>query len=126
MVKNKFREIRLKTGSKIFLGKNAENNDELIKKYRGKENVILHTVKPGSPFCVIGDLNPSKETLNLSGAACVRYSQDWRDNKTDIMVHQFTGKDIKKPFFKKTGTWRIKGKPKTIKIKKSDIQKCQP
>ena len=125
MAENKFREIKLKTGSKIFLGRNAENNDELMEKYRGKENVILHTVKPGSPFCVIEDLNPSKETINLSGANCVRYSQAWRDNKTDVMIHQFTGKDIKKPFFKKAGTWKIERNPKTIKIKKEDIEKIK-
>ena len=49
----KFREIELSSGTKIFLGKNAEQNDELMKKFRGKENVIIHTVAPGSPFCVM-------------------------------------------------------------------------
>jgi len=121
----KFREIVLASGAKIFLGKNAKNNDELIKKYKGKENIIFHTATPGSPFCVIEDLKPSKETLSLSGAACARYSQDWRDNKGDVKVHQFTGKDIRKPLLKKAGTWKIKNKPKLIKVKKEDIIKWQ-
>ncbi len=118
----KFRE-KIIEDSRIFLGKDSKNNDELIKKYKGKGNVILHTVKPGSPFCVIEKLKPSKKIINMSGAVCARYSQDWRDNKSDVEMHQFTGKDIKKPILKKTGTWKIKKKPKIIKIKKSDIEK---
>lgn len=117
------REIILPTGVKIFLGRNAENNDELMSKFKGKENIILHTVEPGSPFCVIDKLNPSKEELNLSGSVCAAKSQDWRDNKSDVLMHQFIGKDIKKPILAKHGTWKIRGKPKVMKIKKEEIKK---
>lgn len=117
------REIILPTGVKIFLGRNAENNDELVKKFKGKKNIILHTVKPGSPFCVIDKFNPTKEELNLSGSVCAAKSQDWRDNKSDVLIHQFTGKDVRKPLIKKVGTWKIRGKPKVMKIKKEEIKK---
>jgi len=49
----KFREIELTNGKKILLGKNAEQNEELVNKFKGKDNVMLHTEKPGSPFGVI-------------------------------------------------------------------------
>lgn len=117
------REIILPSGVKIFLGRNAENNDELMSKFKGKENIILHTVEPGSPFCVLDDLKPTPEEIHLSGSACAAKSQDWRDNKSDVLIHQFTGKDVRKPLIKKVGTWKIKGKPKVIKIKKKDILK---
>lgn len=117
------RAFILKSGTKIFLGRNAENNDELVKKFKGKENIILHTVAPGSPFCVIEKLNPSQKDINSSGAICARYSQDWRDNKKNVAMHVFTGKDIKKPLFTKIGTWKIKGKAKIINVKKKDIEK---
>jgi predicted ribosome quality control (RQC) complex YloA/Tae2 family protein len=116
------REIILKTGSKIFLGRNAENNDELVKSYKGKENVILHTVAPGSPFCVIENLNPSKGEVREAAIICASKSQDWRDHKKDVLVHEFTGKDIKKPLFAKVGTWKVKSKPKIIKVKKKEIE----
>ena len=119
------RKIKLKTGTEILLGRNAEGNDELVKKFKGKPNVILHTVAPGSGFCVINELNPSNLDITASGAHCVRYSQDWRDNKLDTKVHVFTGKDIKKPFFAKKGTWKIIGKAKMIKIKKEDVRKLK-
>ena len=126
--KTKFREIELKSGTKIILGKDEKSNDELMKQYKGKRNTILHTSSPGSPFCVIEkDLNPSKVNLQLSGSACASYSQDWRDNKRDVEIDVFTGKDISKKWWMKSGTWKVK-KSKKIKIKKQDIinfKKCQ-
>ena len=119
-----FREKILPLGTKILLGKNAKSNDKLMKKFKGKPNTILHTSSPGSPFCVIENLNPSKAEIRLSGTYCARYSQDWRDNKKDIKVDVFTGKDIRKSFWAKKGTWNV-GKSKTIKIKKSDISKVK-
>lgn len=116
------REVILKSGGKIFLGKNAENNDELVKSFKGKENIILHTVKPGSGFCVIEKLNPSSQEIKEAGIICASKSQDWRDNKGDVEMHVFKGKDVRKPFFAKAGTWKINGKVKVINVKKKDIE----
>ncbi|MCX6749560.1 MAG: NFACT RNA binding domain-containing protein [Candidatus Pacearchaeota archaeon] len=118
----KFREKILESGTKIILGKDEESNDELMKKFKGKTNLILHTAKPGSPFCVIDNFNPSKEDVYMSGALVAKYSQDWRDNKTDVAVNVFTGKDISKSKLLKPGTWNVK-KSKTIIVKKEDILK---
>jgi len=119
----KFREFELSIGTKIFLGKNAENNDELMKEFKGKGNIILHTVKSGSPFCVIEKLKPTQKEISEAGIICAAKSQDWRDNKSNVLIHQFTGKEIKKSIFAKTGTWKIISKAKVIKIKKSEIEK---
>ena len=118
----KYRELILSTGTEIFLGKNSENNDELVKSYQGKKNIILHTAKPGSPFCVIDKINPSKEDIKESAIICASKSQDWRDNKKDVIIHVFTGKDVEKEKGMKEGTWKIKSKPKIIKIKKKEIE----
>ncbi len=118
----KFREITLKSGTKILLGRNAENNEELVKQFRGKDNRILHTASPGSPFCVMIDpLKPSRKDLIASGAICASYSQDWRDNKSNVKIHVFTGKDVYKRKGMKLGTFGIK-KKKIIKVKKKDIE----
>ena len=119
----KFRETILESGGKIFLGKNAENNDELMNLFRGKENLIMHTVAPGSPFCVIEKLNPTKEEIKEAGIICASKSQDWRDNKTDVKVHIFSGKKIKKPILPKSGTWKITGDAEVMTAKKKDISK---
>lgn len=119
----KFREFELASGAKVLLGKDSKNNDKLMRKFKGKSNTILHTVAPGSGFCVIKNLKPSKKDIESSGAICARYSQDWRDHKSDIKVNVFTGKDISKKKDMKIGTWHI-NKSKTIKVKKANIKKC--
>ena len=119
------REFELYSGTKIFLGKNSENNDELMKLYEGKDNIILHTAKPGSPFCIITKLKPTKEEIKSSAIICASKSQDWRDNKTDVLIHIFTGKDVYKEKSMKSGCWGLKKKPKIIKVKKEEILICQ-
>jgi len=116
-----FREITLKSETKILLGKDAESNDELMEKFKGKENKIIHTITPGSPFCVIANLVPSVGDISASGAICARYSQDWRDNKKDVKVNIFTGKDISKKRNAKPGTWHV-ARSKTKIIKKEKIE----
>lgn len=118
----KFREHTLESGIKILLGKNEENNDELMALYKGKGNVILHTLAPGSPFCVIDSNKPTKKEVYEAAVACASKSQDWRDNKTDIKMHKFTGKDATKRKGMKIGCWTVK-KSKTLNVKKADIEK---
>jgi predicted ribosome quality control (RQC) complex YloA/Tae2 family protein len=120
----KFREIFLGKKKRILLGRDEKSNDELMKKFKGKPNTILHTESPGSPFCVIDFQKPTKKDISTSGAWCARFSQDWRDNKTDVKVNVFTGKGISKKKGMKTGTWHV-GKSKTIKIKKRHIKKFE-
>jgi predicted ribosome quality control (RQC) complex YloA/Tae2 family protein len=117
-----FREITLTSGAIVSSGKDAKSNDELMEKFKGKPNVIMHTVSPGSPFCVINNLKPSRKDISASGAICATYSQDWRDNKGDVKVNVFTGKDISKRKSMKVGTWKV-NKCKVIKIKKRKIKK---
>lgn len=119
----KFREFNLSTGTKILLGKDSKNNDELVSSFKGKENTILHTVEPGSPFCVIEKIDPSKDEIYEAGILTASKSQDWRDNKRDIKMHVFTGMDVKKSLWMKEGSWKLKNNPKTITIKKKDILK---
>lgn len=117
------REYLLNSGARILLGKNSENNDELVKSYEGKENVILHTSKPGSPFCIIEKLNPVKKEIKESAIVCASKSRDWRDSRGDVLVNQFSGKEVYKEKTMKTGTWGLKKKPKIIKVKKKEIEK---
>jgi len=117
-----FREIELESGTKLLLGKDAESNDELMKRFKGKANIILHTASPGSPFGVIEKLNPTKPEIYEASVFVARYSQEWRDNKSNTKVGVFTGKDISKTKHEKPGTWRVK-KSKTIVVKKKDILK---
>jgi len=114
----KFREFETSSGKKVLVGKNAKNNEELIEQIE-KEEIVLHTAKPGSPFVNIkGEAN--KKDVKESAIFCAKKSHDWRDNKSDVNVHLFRGKDIYKEKGMKTGTFGVK-KFKIIKVKKKDI-----
>ena len=120
-----FRKIVLKSGANLILGKDEESNDYLMNDFKGKPNIILHTAAPGSPFGVIeNNLKPLKSEIYESGMFVAKYSRDWRDNKKNVKVSIFTGKDISKDKGMKPGLWKVK-KSKTIQIKKRDIEKIK-
>ncbi|MBW6442395.1 DUF814 domain-containing protein [Patescibacteria group bacterium] len=121
----KFRNFTLSSGAEIFLGKNADNNDKLVSYFKGKPNVIIHTIAPGSPFCVIEKLNPNREEIKEASIICASKSQNWRDHHSNVDLHVFTGKDVKKTLFAKKGTWKVKKKAEIVQIKKEDILKFE-
>lgn len=120
----KFREFETSSEKKVICGKDAESNDELVKKFIGKENKIFHTAKPGSPFCIIEDENPNKKEIKETATFCALKSQDWRDNKKDVIIHEFAGKDVYKRKGMKAGMFGVK-KFKEIKIKAGEIKKLE-
>jgi len=114
----KFREFETSSGNKVFGGKSAESNEELIEQVEPTE-VVLHTAMPGSPFVNIKG-KATKKDVKEAAVFCARYSQDWRDNKKDVVVHVFKGKDVYKDKKMKLGTFGVK-KKENIKVKKIDI-----
>lgn len=117
-----FRKFETTSGKKVFLGKSAENNEELIKQVESTE-IVLHTAWPGSPFCNIKG-TASKTDIKEVAVFCAKYSQNWRDNKEDVMVHVFRGCDIYKDVKMKLGTFGVK-KFDVVRVKKSEILKFE-
>ncbi len=117
----KFREFVTSNGIIVLAGKDAMQNEELVNQFKGKGNFIFHTAKPGSPFCVITE-KPKSGDKKETAVFCAKRSQDWRDNKANVLVHIFTGKDVFKRKDMALGTFGIK-KKRNIKIKKEDIEK---
>ncbi len=116
-----FREFTTSSGKKVLAGKSAEQNEELVKQFLKKENIMFHTEKPGSPFCISLELDLSKKDIKEIAIFCASKSQDWRDNKLDVNVHCFSGKDVYKWKRMPAGTFGVK-KNEDIKIKKKEIQ----
>lgn len=124
-MKENFRKFFTSKKTKVLAGKNAEQNEELVKKYIGKENIITHTAKPGSPFCVI--LGKAKKgDLKEVALFTAKYSREWKKAKIkkDVEVHYFKGKDVYKEKNMKTGTFGVK-KYKEIKVKRGEIKKLE-
>lgn len=117
-----FREFETSSGRLVLGGKSAESNEDLIAQVLPTE-VVLHTSRPGSPFCNIKD-RASKKDVTEAAVFCAKYSQDWRDNKRDVIVHVFQGADVYKEKKMKLGTFGVK-KFKKVKVKKADILKFE-
>jgi predicted ribosome quality control (RQC) complex YloA/Tae2 family protein len=115
------RQYKTSSGKTVLLGKSAETNEELIEQAE-KNEYLLHTKAPGSPFANIKALSSEVDKKDLEEAAimCAKHSQDWRDNKKDISVHYFLANDVSKSKDMKTGTFGV-GKCKNILVKKQDI-----
>lgn len=118
MENTKFREFTSSSGKKILCGKSAKNNEELIKQVRPDE-IVLHTENPGSPFVNIKG-KAEKKDIEESAVICAKYSQDWRDNKKDVLVHIFKGANIYKNKKMKLGTFGVR-EFQIKKVKKEDI-----
>jgi len=117
----KFRQYQTSSGKTVLLGKSAETNEEIISQ-SGKNEFLLHTKAPGSPFTNIKSPQSevSKKDLEEAAVMCAKHSQDWRDNKKDISVHYFLANDVSKSKDMKTGTFSV-GKCKEILVKKQAI-----
>jgi len=122
MKKGNFRQMKTSSGKIVLLGKNAKNNEQLIKQIKPDE-LVFHTAKPGSPFANLKG-SVTKKDIKESALFCAKLSQDWRDNKKNVEVHMFKGKDIYKTKNMKLGCFGVK-KFKLIKIKKQDIERFE-
>ena len=121
-----FRKFITESGKEVIAGKSAETNEELIKQIEGK-SIILHTKEKGSPFAEIKQKKGekiSKKDIYEAGVFCSVYSQDWKKNKKDVIMHIFSGKDIFKDGKMKAGTFGVKD-AKAMRIKKEDIENFQ-
>lgn len=115
------RQYKTTTGKIVLLGKSSETNEELIKQ-SNKNEVLLHTSKPGSPFANIKakESELTKQEIYEAAVMCAKHSQDWRDNKKDIRIHVFSASDVYKSLDMSQGTFGVK-KYKEVLVKKEDI-----
>ena len=120
----RYRLLSTSLGNLVVCGKNAEQNEEVVKKFMGKDNLIIHTKEAGSPFCILLDKpkKPGKKDLHETAIFCAKYSRDFKKNKRDVEVHAFIGKDVYKGKSMKAGTFGVRKIRSRIKVKKQEIE----
>ncbi len=117
-----FRKALTSSGKIMLAGKNAEQNEQVIKQCEDWE-IVLHTKEKGSAFVNIKG-KASKEDIKESAVFCAKYSQAWKKAKKKpekVEVHYFLGKDIFKVKGMKLGTFGVK-KLKKVIVKKGEIE----
>ena len=123
MVNNNFRKFTLDSGKEIIAGRDSEQNDLLVENSK-RNDVLLHTVQPGSSFVNLGE-KPEKEEINEGSIFCALKSQDFRDNQGNVKVNVFLKGDCFKDKEMKSGTWNVRKNSNTIKVNKIDILRLQ-
>lgn len=116
---NKFRQAYTSSGKLMLGGKNAEQNEQLVKQVAENETV-LHTKAAGSPFVNIKG-KASKKDVKEAAIFCAKFSRDWKKNRRDVEVHYFKGKDIFKEKGMRIGTFGVK-RVKKIIVKKKELE----
>lgn len=120
----KYRCFNTSSGRLVLGGKSAEQNEELMNDFIGKGNIIMHTEKPGSPFCIIlGENKPAKSDIREAAVFCARHSREWKKDNSDVLVHAFSGKDAYKDKGMKKGTFGVGKIRRKIRVKKKEINK---
>ena len=118
---DKFRHTYTDNGFLFVIGKDASSNENLIKKYLEKNDLVFHTSAPKSPFGILKDgLNTSKE-IDLFEAsqflAC--FSNFFKEGfgVCDVFYVKFNqvSKTAKSGEFMGTGSFMINGKKNFIK-----------
>ncbi|HLD89353.1 MAG TPA: NFACT RNA binding domain-containing protein [Candidatus Nanoarchaeia archaeon] len=84
---HKFRWFYSSEDFLVVAGRDATTNEILIKKHTDKDDIVLHTALPGSPFVVIKAKGkteksevkqPGDETMNEAASFCAAFSRAWR------------------------------------------------
>ncbi len=120
--KTNFRKFITPSKKKVFAGKNAEQNEEIIKQAKNTE-IVLHSKDAGSPFVNIKG-KATKKDIKEAAIFCAKHSRKWKQAKRKpniINIHYFKGKDVFKTTDMKTGTFGVTNH-KNIKIKKKEIE----
>ena len=104
----------------VIGGKSAEQNEEVINKYKNKgKYVVMHTSSPGSPFSVILADNPSPKDLEETAIFTACFSRAWREGKKKEIIDIFLMEQMIKNKSMKTGTFGVVGlvDRKTVELK---------
>ncbi len=101
-------------------GKNAEQNEELLKKFKElkEDRIVMHTAQPGSPFSIIvADIDSIKsQDIEEAAIFTASFSQEWKKKKKTSEIHIFNLSQLYKLKAMKAGTWGVKGKIKKITV----------
>jgi len=85
----KYRWFVSSDGFLVVAGKDAVNNEVLVKKYAESHDVVFHADVVGAPFVVVktGSKKPSEQCLREAGEFAAAFSRGWREGYASIDVY---------------------------------------
>jgi predicted ribosome quality control (RQC) complex YloA/Tae2 family protein len=79
----RFRWFMSSDGFLIVAGRDADSNEEIVKKYMEKRDIVFHTQTPGAPITVIKTMGKDvpETTLQETAQFVVSYSSVWKSGQ---------------------------------------------
>lgn len=109
----KYRWFFTSTDKLVVGGKNALQNEELIRRLKTtkKDFLGMHTADPGSPFAfILTDERLVKKTdIEECAIFTASFSRAWKEKKKKTEVHIFHLSQLYKTKIMKIGTWAVQG-----------------
>ncbi len=114
----KYRWFYTSSNKLVIGGKNAEQNEELIKKMKAVKNdrIVMHTQMPGSPFSIIlADIKKvSNNDIKETAVFTASFSRAWREKSKQANIDIFKLSQLYKSDAMKQGTFGVKDEIKRI------------
>ena len=115
---DKFRWVKSSDDFLLVGGKDAETNEQLIRKHMKDSDLVFHTDITGSPFVLIK--NPEKKeipekTVKEAAEFCGSYSKAWKVGISAVDVYYIKPDQVKKEGGLPTGSFMIYGKRNWIR-----------
>ncbi len=108
----KFKWFVSSEGFLVIGGRDSTTNDIIIKKHTEKDDVVLHTELPGSPFVIVKSAGKKVSPKSIEEAAifCASHSRSWSEGKTIADVYAIAPDQVKKELGLPKGSFMIHGK----------------
>lgn len=107
-------------------GRDATQNDILLKKYLEANDFVFHTLMPGSPFFILRDgKKASEKEINQVAVATASYSKAWKEGVSALDVFYVRPEQVSKTApsgeYVSKGAWMIRGKKNFVKNAKLEL-----
>jgi len=118
---DKFHWFVTSSGLLVVAGRDADTNEEVIKKYANKEDIVLHTDMSGSPFAVIKkeqNKDISEKDIEEAADFILAYSRAWKKGFGSADIFYVTPEQVTKTAnpgeYLPKGAFMIRGKTNYI------------
>ena len=81
------RHFRLKSGAKVIVGRNEEEN-KIIEKFQDENYILIEVIGAGSPIVLLKKIKGTSDTKKAA-SLCVRYSDADKDEDLNIRIKDF-------------------------------------
>lgn len=122
----KFHWFNTSSGKRVIGGRDATQNDILLKKHIEARDLIFHTLMPGSPFFILrkGE-DASEKEINEVAIATASYSKAWKEGVSSLDVFYVRPDQVSKSApsgeYIGKGAWMIRGKKNFVKNAKLEL-----